>query len=62
MPSWRIFEYYRREAEKLRTSQPQVAEARGEEVQRKARENQFPDLMEIYRKAREGYDSRQNTR
>jgi hypothetical protein len=25
-------------------------------------ENQLPDLMEIYRRARQGYDSGQNTR
>jgi hypothetical protein len=62
VPSWGIFEYYRREAEKLRTSQPQAAEARGEEVQLKPTEKQFPDLIEVYRKAREGYDSGQNTR
>jgi hypothetical protein len=51
----------RRKTEKLRTSQPQAAETRGDEVQPNPRENQFPDLMEVYRKAREGYDSRQNT-
>ena len=49
-----IYEFYRRKAEALAAAQ------RGEEVQ--PVENQPPDLMEIYRRARQGYDSGQNTR
>jgi predicted phage terminase large subunit-like protein len=54
MKGWAFYEYYRREAEKLRTREPRAAEERGEEVQSKPVENQLPDLMEIYRKARWG--------
>jgi len=49
-----IYEFHRRKAEALAPAQ------RGEEVQ--PVENQPPDLMEIYRRARQGYDSGQNTR
>jgi hypothetical protein len=62
MPSWGIYEYYRREAEKLRTCEPRAAEARGQEVQPKPPENQLPDLMDVYRRTREYYDSGQHTR
>ena len=48
MPGWGIYEFYRRKAEAL------AAAERGE--QPKPVENQFPDLMEIYRKAREHFD------
>ena len=54
MKGWGIFEFYRRKAEAL------AAAERGEEP--KPVENQLPDLMEIYRRARQGYDSGQNTR
>ena len=54
MKGWGIFEFYRRKAEAL------AAAERGEEVQ--PLENQLPDLMEIYRRARQGYDSGKNTR
>ena len=54
MKGWGIFELYRQRAEAL------AAAERGEEP--KAVENQPPDLMEIYRRARQGYDSGQNTR
>ena len=54
MKGWAFYEYYRREAEKLRTREPRAAEERGEEVQSKPVGNQLPDLMEIYRKARWG--------
>ena len=50
-----IFEFYRQKAEAL------AAAERGEEYVPKPVENQLPDLMEVYRKAREYYDSRQNT-
>ena len=53
MKGWNIFELYRQRAEALAAAQ------RGEEVQQL--ENQLPDLMEIYRRARQGYDSGQNT-
>ena len=56
MKGWGIFEFYRQKAEAL------AAAERGEEVQPKPVENQLPDLMEIYRRARQGYDSGQNTR
>jgi hypothetical protein len=56
MKGWGIFEFYRRKAEAL------AAAERGEEVQPIPGENQLPDLMEIYRRARQGYDSGQNTR
>ena len=62
MPSWGIYEYYRREAEQLRTCEPRAAEARGQEVQPKPPENQLPDLMDVYRRTREYYDSGQHTR
>jgi predicted phage terminase large subunit-like protein len=54
MKGWNIFELYRQRAEAL------AAAERGEEP--KPVENQLPDLMEIYRRARWGYDSGQNTR
>jgi len=54
MKGWNIFELYRQRAEAL------AAAERGEEVQ--PLENQLPDLMEIYRRTRQGYDSGQNTR
>jgi hypothetical protein len=47
-----IYEFHRRKAE--------APAQRGEEVQ--PVENQPPDLMEIYRRARQGYDSGQNSR
>src|SRR3984893_8648980 len=56
MKGWNIFELYRQRAEAL------AAAERGEEVQPIPGENQLPDLMEIYRRARQGYDSGQNTR
>jgi predicted phage terminase large subunit-like protein len=52
MPSWGIYEYYRQQAEAL------LAAERGEEV--KPPTDQLPDLMEIYRTAREGYGRHQN--
>jgi predicted phage terminase large subunit-like protein len=48
MPSWGIFEYYRQKAEAL------AAARRGEVVQPKPVDNQLPDLMEVYRRARWG--------
>jgi predicted phage terminase large subunit-like protein len=54
MKGWNIFELYRQRAEAL------AAAERGEEP--KPAENQLPDLMEIYRRARQGHDSGQNTR
>ncbi|MBV8506917.1 MAG: phage terminase large subunit [Alphaproteobacteria bacterium] len=54
MPSWGIYEFYRRKAEAL------AAAARGEEP--KPVESQGPDLMEVYRKASEHFDRlRHNT-
>ena len=55
MKGWVIYEFYRQKAEA-----PAAAE-RGEEVQPKPVKNQLPDLMEIYGRARQGYDSGQNT-
>jgi predicted phage terminase large subunit-like protein len=48
MPSWGIYEFYRQKAAAL------AAAARGEEP--KPLESQGPDLMEVYRKAREQFD------
>src|SRR5271169_2076786 len=48
MPSWGIYEYYRQKAEAL------AAARRGEVVQPKPVDNQLPDLMEVYRRARWG--------
>jgi hypothetical protein len=56
MKSWGIFELYRQKAEALAAAQ------RGEAVEPKPVKDQLPDLMEVYRKAREAYDSGQNTR
>ena len=48
MAGWGIYEFYRQKAEAL------AAAERGEEP--KPTERQGPDLMEIYRKAREQFD------
>jgi predicted phage terminase large subunit-like protein len=48
MPGWGIYEFYRRKAEALARAE------RGE--QPKPIENQLPDLMEVYRKARDQFD------
>ncbi len=53
MPSWGIYEFCRQQAAALAATQ------RSEEP--KPVENQLPDLMEVYRKARQGYDRGQNT-
>ena len=52
MPSWGIYELYRQRAEAL------AAAERGEEV--KPVKDQLPDLMEVYRRAREDHDRLQN--
>ena len=54
MKSWGAFEYARRKAEAI------AAAERGEEVE--TEEDQASGLMEIYRRARQGHDSGQNTR
>jgi predicted phage terminase large subunit-like protein len=51
-PGWAYYKLYRRKAEAL------AAARRGEVVQPEPAENQLPDLMEVYRRAFEGYDSR----
>jgi hypothetical protein len=49
MAGWAIYEFYRQKAE------AQAAAERGEEP--KPVQSQGPDLMEVYRKAREDFDS-----